>query len=203
MDTKLQVDPNTPVDPKPPVVEPKPPVVDPKPPVVDPKPPEPTHPTITVSPKTGDILVEWYAGNGKYYSSVFFNDFYTSQKELDENALNNLTNYYSKKEDWTLVSQLNTPSKSKSVAEHKLALDNVEQILTSGEYSNERALFYLRNQMNVLNESVTTQEELQRYLSENKKDYIKSVAEKFIKQQQKKKRVVKYRGCSIFRTSVK
>ena len=140
--------------------------------------PKPTHPTITVSPKTGDILVEWYAGNGKYYSSVFFNDFYTSQKELDENALNNLTNYYSKKEDWTLVSQLNTPSKSKSVAEHKLALDNVEQILTSGEYSNERALFYLRNQMNVLNESVTTQEELQRYLSENKKDYIKSVAEK-------------------------
>ncbi len=144
-----------------------------------PKPdPEPTHPIITVSPKTGDILVEWYAGNGKYYSSVFFNDFYMSQKELDENALNNLTNYYSKKEDWTLVSQLNTPSKSKSIAEHKLTLDNVEQILTSGEYSNERALFYLRNQMNVLNESVTTQEELQRYLSENKKDYIKSVAEK-------------------------
>ncbi|HHB1880247.1 TPA: hypothetical protein ACOQ34_002725 [Bacillus cereus] len=178
VDPKPPVDPNTPVDPKPPVVEPKPPVVDPKPPVVDPKPPEPTHPTITVSPKTGDILVEWYAGNGKYYSSVFFNDFYTSQKELDENALNNLTNYYSKKEDWTLVSQLNTPSKSKSVAEHKLALDNVEQILTSGEYSNERALFYLRNQMNVLNESVTTQEELQRYLSENKKDYIKTVAEK-------------------------
>ena len=70
---------------------------------------------------------------------------------------------------------MNTPSKSKSIAEHKLALDNVEQILTSGEYSNERALFYLRNQMNVLNESVTTQEELQRYLSENKKDYIKSV----------------------------
>ncbi|WP_186327136.1 hypothetical protein [Bacillus cereus] len=157
--------------------EPKP---DPEPkPEPKPKPdPEPTHPTITVSPKTGDILVEWYAGNGKYYSSVFFNDFYTSQKELDENALNNLTNYYSKKEDWTLVSQLNTPSKSKSIAEHKLALDNVEQILTSGEYSNERALFYLRNQMNVLNESVTTQEELQRYLSENKKDYIKSVAEK-------------------------
>ena len=88
---------------------------------------------------------------------------------------------------------MNTPSKSKSIAEHKLALDNVEQILTSGEYSNERALFYLRNQMNKLNESVTTQEELQRYLSENKKDYIKSVAEKFIKQQQKKKRVVKYR----------
>ncbi|WP_141559431.1 hypothetical protein [Bacillus cereus] len=161
--------------------EPNPnPVPNPKPkPDPEPEPkPKPTHPTITVSPKTGDILVEWYAGNGKYYSSVFFNDFYTSQKELDENALNNLTNYYSKKEDWTLVSQLNTPSKSKSIAEHKLALDNVEQILTSGEYSNERALFYLRNQMNVLNESVTTQEELQRYLSENKKDYIKSVAEK-------------------------
>ncbi|WP_377865876.1 hypothetical protein [Bacillus sp. R86525] len=182
---KPPVDPNTPVDPKPPVVDPKPPVVDPKPPVldpkppvVDPKPPEPTQPTITVSPKTGDILVEWYAGNGKYYSSVFFNDFYTSQKELDQNALNNLTNYYSKKEDWSLVSQLNTPSKSKSIAEHKLALDNLEQILTSGEYSNERALFYLRNQINVLNESVTTQEELQKYLSENKKDYIKSVAEK-------------------------
>ncbi|UOB81138.1 hypothetical protein MQW34_11375 [Bacillus sp. ZJS3] len=174
--------PNPNPDPKP---EPNPkPNPDPEPkPKPDPEPkpkpdPEPTHPTITVSPKTGDILVEWYAGNGKYYSSVFFNDFYTSQKELDENALNNLTNYYSKKEDWTLVSQLNTPSKSKSIAEHKLALDNVEQILTSGEYSNERALFYLRNQMNVLNESVTTQEELQRYLSENKKDYIKSVAEK-------------------------
>ncbi|WP_142337621.1 hypothetical protein [Bacillus sp. AFS059628] len=150
--------------------------------------PEPTHPTITVSPKTGDILVEWYAGNGKYYSSVFFNDFYTSQKELDENALNNLTSYYSKKEDWTLVSQLNTPSKSKSIAEHKLALDNVEQILTSGEYSNERALFYLRNQMNVLNESVTTQEELQRYMSENKKDYIKSVAEKVYQTAIKEKR---------------
>ncbi|MCU4989279.1 hypothetical protein OCF10_10045 [Bacillus cereus] len=166
--------PNPKPDPNP---EPNPnPKPDPNP---EPKPdPEPTHPIITVSPKTGDILVEWYAGNGKYYSSVFFNDFYTSQKELDENALNNLTNYYSKKEDWTLVSQLNTPSKSKSIAEHKLTLDNVEQILTSGEYSNERALFYLRNQMNVLNESVTTPEELQRYLSENKKDYIKSVAEK-------------------------
>ncbi|WP_157349541.1 hypothetical protein [Bacillus sp. EE-W1] len=173
-DPKPDPEPDPKPDPKP-DPEPKP-DPDPKP---DPKPdPEPTHPTITVSPKTGDILVEWYAGNGKYYSSVFFNDFYTSQKELDENALNNLTNYYSKKEDWTLVSQLNTPSKSKSIAEHKLALDNVEQILTSGEYSNERALFYLRNQMNVLNESVTTQEELQRYLSENKKDYIKSVAEK-------------------------
>ncbi|MDE7552807.1 hypothetical protein [Bacillus tropicus] len=193
VDPKPPVDPNTPVNPKPPVdpntpVEPKPPVVDPKPPVVDPKPPEPTHPTITVSPKTGDILVEWYAGNGKYYSSVFFNDFYTSQKELDENALNNLTSYSSKKEDWTLVSQLNTPSKSKSIAEHKLALDNVEQILASGEYSNERALFYLRNQMNVLNESVTTQEELQRYLSENKKDYIKSVAEKVYQTAIKEKR---------------
>ncbi len=175
--------------------EPKPePKPKPKPePEPEPKPkpepePEPTHPTITVSPKTGDILVEWYAGNGKYYSSVFFNDFYTSQKELDENALNNLTNYFSKKEDWTLVNQLNTPSKSKSIAEHKLALDNVEQILTSGEYSNERALFYLRNQMNVLNESVTTQEELQRYLSENKKDYIKSVAEKVYQTAIKEKR---------------
>ena len=98
---------------------------------------------------------------------------------------------------------MNTPSKSKSIAEHKLALDNVEQILTSGEYSNERALFYLRNQMNVLNESVTTQEELQRYLSENKKDYIKSVAEKVYQTATKEKRVVKYRGCSIFRTSIK
>lgn len=111
VDPKPPVDPNTPVDPKPPVdpntpVDPKPPVVDPKPPVLDPKPPEPTQPTqptITVSPKTGDILVEWYAGNGKYYSSVFFNDFYTSQKELDENALNNLTNYYSKKKTGRLL----------------------------------------------------------------------------------------------------
>ncbi|MDF9510647.1 hypothetical protein [Bacillus paranthracis] len=183
---KPKLDPEPKPEPKP-NPEPKP---DPEPkPNPEPKPdPEPTHPTITVSPKTGDILVEWYAGNGKYYSSVFFNDFYTSQKELDENALNNLTNYYSKKEDWTLVSQLNTPSKSKSIAEHKLALDNVEQILTSGEYSNERALFYLRNQMNVLNESVTTQEELQRYLSENKKDYIKSVAEKVYQTATKEKR---------------
>ena len=47
--------------------------------------------------------------------------------------------------------------------------------------------------MNVLNESVTTQEELQRYLSENKKDYIKSVAEKVYQTATKKKRVVKYR----------
>ncbi|PES61991.1 hypothetical protein CN507_27320 [Bacillus cereus] len=156
--------------------EPEKPKPEPEP---KPKPePEPTYPTITISPKTGDILVEWYAGNGQYYSSVFFNDFYTNQKEPNQNALNNLTNYDSKKEDWTLVSQLNTPSKSKSIAEHKLALDNLAQILSSGEYSNERALFYLRNQMNVLNESVTTQEELQKYLSENKKDYIKSVAEK-------------------------
>ncbi|KZD33191.1 hypothetical protein [Bacillus cereus] len=189
-DTNPEPNPNPVPNPEPnpspnPVPNPEPnpnPVPNPEPnpkPKPDPEPePKPTHPTITVSPKTGDILVEWYAGNGKYYSSVFFNDFYTSQKELDENALNNLTNYYSKKEDWTLVSQLNTPSKSKSIAEHKLTLDNVEQILTSGEYSNERALFYLRNQMNVLNESVTTPEELQRYLSENKKDYIKSVAEK-------------------------
>ncbi|PFS16353.1 hypothetical protein COK55_06280 [Bacillus cereus] len=145
----------------------------------EPKPkPEPTYPTITISPKTGDILVEWYAGNGQYYSSVFFSDFYPNQKEPEEYVLNNLTNGLNKRNEWTLVSQLNTPSQSKSIAEHKLALDNLAQILSSGEYSNERALFYLRNQMNVLNESVTTQEELQKYLSENKKDYIKSVAEK-------------------------
>ncbi|MGI8294650.1 hypothetical protein [Bacillus mycoides] len=145
----------------------------------EPKPkPEPTYPTITISPKTGDILVEWYAGNGQYYSSVFFSDFYPNQKEPEEYVLNNLTNGLNKRNEWTLVSQLNTPSQSKSIAEHKLALDNLAQILSSGEYSNERALFYLRNQMNVLNESVTTQEELQRYLSENKKGYIKSVAEK-------------------------
>ncbi|SCM94289.1 Uncharacterized protein BWINRASL_02021 [Bacillus mycoides] len=173
-DPKPDPDPNPKPDPKPdPKPEPKP---DPKPePKPDPK-PDPTQPTITISPKTGDILVEWYAGNGQYYSSVFFNDFYTNQKEPDQNVLNNLTNYDSKKEDWTLVSQLNTPSKSKSIAEHKLALDNLDQIRSSGEYSNERALFYLRNQINVLNESVTTQEELQKYLSENKKDYIKLVA---------------------------
>ncbi|MGH0428076.1 hypothetical protein ACQVPL_02140 [Bacillus hominis] len=185
VDPKPPVDPNTPVDPKPPVidpkppvVDPKPPVVDPKPPVVDPKPPKPTQPTITVSPKTGDILVEWYAGNGQYYSSVFFSDFYPNQKEPEEYVLNNLTNGLNKRNEWTLVSQLNTPSQSKSIAEHKLALDNLAQILSSGEYSNERALFYLRNQINVLNESVTTQDELQKYLNENKKDYIKSVAEK-------------------------
>ncbi|PFB95254.1 hypothetical protein CN296_20800 [Bacillus cereus] len=152
---------------------------EPEKPEPEPKPkPEPTYPTITISPKTGDILVEWYAGNGQYYSSVFFSDFYPNQKEPEEYVLNNLTNGLNKRNEWTLVSQLNTPSQSKSIAEHKLALDNLAQILSSGEYSNERALFYLRNQMNVLNESVTTQEELQKYLSENKKDYIKSVAEK-------------------------
>ncbi|MGE7851811.1 hypothetical protein ACQKNN_12540, partial [Bacillus paramycoides] len=144
-----------------------------------PKPdPEPTYPTITVSPKTGDVLVEWYAGNGERYSSVFFNDYYANQKGQDLNALNTLTNYDSKKEDWALVSQLNTPSKAQAVAEHKLALDNLEQILGSGDYSNHRELFYLRNQINVLNESVRTQEELQKYLNENKKAYIKLVAEK-------------------------
>ncbi|MGH0445480.1 hypothetical protein ACQVPC_09710 [Bacillus mycoides] len=158
--------------------EPEKPKPEPEP---EPKPkpePEPTYPTITISPKTGDILVEWYAGNRQYYSSVFFSDFYPNQKEPEEYVLNNLTNGLNKRNEWTLVSQLNTPSQSKSIAEHKLALDNLAQILSSGEYSNERALFYLRNQMNVLNESVTTQEELQRYLSENKKGYIKSVAEK-------------------------
>ncbi|MBE7120053.1 hypothetical protein [Bacillus cereus] len=193
VDPKPPVDPNTPVDPKPPVVDPKPPVVDPKPPVVDPKPPvvdpkppvvdpkppeptQPTQPTITVSPKTGDILVEWYAGNGEYYSTVFFSDFYPNQKESNQYVLNNLTNDQSQKKDWTLVSQLNTTSESKSVAERKLAIDNLEQILTSGGYSNERALFYLRNQINVLNGSVHKEEELQKYLTENKKKYIELVA---------------------------
>ncbi|EOW9528954.1 hypothetical protein ACO11K_002673 [Bacillus cytotoxicus] len=144
----------------------------------EPEKPAHPHPTITVSPKTGDILVEWYAGNGKYYSSVFFNDYFGSQKEPHSNTLTNLTNYNSKKEDWTLVSQLNTPSKAKTIAEHKLAVDNLDKILARGNYSNHRELFYLRNQINVLNESVTTQEELQKYLNKDRKAYIQFITEK-------------------------
>ncbi|WP_243521863.1 hypothetical protein [Bacillus pseudomycoides] len=185
---KPPVDPGTPDPPKPPVVPdpPKPPVVPdpPKPPVVPdpPKPPvDPTRPTITVSPKTGDILVEWYAGNNEYYSSVFFNDYYGSQKGQDSNALNYLTNNYdSTKNDWTLVSQLNTQSDAKKVAEDKLALNNLDKILENNDYSNHRELFYFRNQMNVLNGlgAEQKQQEMQKYLTENKKAYIQSVAEK-------------------------
>ncbi|PEY37054.1 hypothetical protein CN354_12560 [Bacillus cereus] len=170
------VDPSKPVDPGIPD-PPKPPVVPdpPKPPV------DPTRPTITVSPKTGDILVEWYAGNNEYYSSVFFNDYYGSQKGQDSNALNYLTNNYdSTKNDWTLVSQLNTQSDAKKVAEDKLALNNLDKILENNDYSNHRELFYFRNQMNVLNGlgAEQKQQEMQKYLTENKKAYIQSVAEK-------------------------
>ncbi|MGE7633792.1 hypothetical protein ACQKMZ_16120 [Bacillus paramycoides] len=138
-----------------------------------PKPPVP-HDQITVSPITGDILVEWYAGNGERYSSVFFNEYY--EKGQDSNTLDNMAGYSKGLKDLTLISQLNKDSDAKKVAEYRLTLDNLGKILTNKNYSNQSELFYLRNQINTLKEKDKTQQELQAYLNENKKEYIQSVA---------------------------
>uniref|UniRef100_UPI001F55D94B hypothetical protein n=1 Tax=Bacillus cereus group sp. BfR-BA-01379 TaxID=2920323 RepID=UPI001F55D94B len=139
-----------------------------------PKPPVP-HDQITVSPITGDILVEWYAGNGERYSSVFFNDYYDKGQNSD--TLNNRAKYSKENKELTLISQLNASSNAQTVADHRLTLDNLGEILANKEnYSNQSELFYLRNQMNTLKEKVTTQQELQEYLKENTKEYIQSVA---------------------------
>ncbi|WP_142951263.1 hypothetical protein [Bacillus thuringiensis] len=139
-----------------------------------PKPPVP-HDQITVSPITGDILVEWYAGNGERYSSVFFNDYYDKGQSSD--TLNNRAEYSKENKELTLISQLNTSSNAKTIADHRLTLDNLGEILANKEnYSNQSELFYLRNQMNTLKKKDKTQQELQAYLNENKKEYIQSVA---------------------------
>ncbi|MBY7112900.1 hypothetical protein ILT06_18675 [Bacillus sp. 17RED48] len=138
-----------------------------------PKPPVP-HDQITVSPITGDILVEWYAGNGEKYSSVFFNEYYG--KEQDSNKLDMLAEYSEELKDLTLISQLNKESNAKTLANHRLTLENLGEILANKDnHSNQSALFYLRNQMNTLKEKVTTQQELQKYLNENQKEYIQFV----------------------------
>ncbi|MED2871050.1 hypothetical protein P4268_07575 [Bacillus thuringiensis] len=139
-----------------------------------PKPPVP-HDQITVSPITGDILVEWYAGNGERYSSVFFNDYYDKGQSSD--TLNNRAEYSKENKELTLISQLNTSSDAKTIADHRLTLDNLGEILANKEnYSNQSELFYFRNQMNTLKKKDKTQQELQAYLNENKKEYIQSVA---------------------------
>ncbi|QWG84901.1 hypothetical protein [Bacillus mycoides] len=139
-----------------------------------PKPPVP-HDQITVSPITGDILVEWYAGNGERYSSVFFNDYYDKGQNSD--TLNNRAEYSKENKELTLISQLNASSNAQTVADHRLTLDNLGEILANKEnYSNHSELFYLRNQMNTLKKKDKTQQELQAYLNENKKEYIQSVA---------------------------
>ncbi|OTZ66956.1 hypothetical protein BK767_15425 [Bacillus thuringiensis serovar kyushuensis] len=139
-----------------------------------PKPPVP-HDQITVSPITGDVLVEWYAGNGERYSSVFFNEYYGKGQNSD--TLNSRAKYSEENKELTLISQLNASSNAQTVADHRLTLDNLGEILANKEnYSNQSELFYLRNQMNTLKEKVTTQQELQEYLKENKKEYIQSVA---------------------------
>ncbi|MGE1128375.1 hypothetical protein [Bacillus wiedmannii] len=138
-----------------------------------PKPPVP-HDQIIVSPITGDILVEWYAGNGEKYSSVFFNEYYG--KEQDSNKLDMLAEYSEELKDLTLISQLNKESNAKTLANHRLTLDNLGGILANKKnYSNQSELFYLRNQMNTLKEKVTTQQELQKYLNEKQKEYIQFV----------------------------
>ncbi|KXY69457.1 hypothetical protein AT270_03925 [Bacillus cereus] len=130
---------------------------------------------MTVSPITGDILVEWYAGNGERYSSVFFNDYYDKGQSSD--TLNNRAEYSKENKELTLISQLNTSSNAKTIADDRLTLDNLGEILANKEnYSNQSELFYLRNQMNTLKKKDKTQQELQAYLNENKKEYIQSVA---------------------------
>ncbi|PRT23491.1 hypothetical protein [Bacillus wiedmannii] len=138
-----------------------------------PKPPVP-HDQIIVSPITGDILVEWYAGNGEKYSSVFFNEYYG--KKQDSNKLDMLAEYSEELKDLTLISQLNKESNAKTLANHRLTLDNLGEILANKKnYLNQSELFYLRNQMNTLKEKVTTQQELQKYLNEKQKEYVQFV----------------------------
>ncbi|MGN4423108.1 hypothetical protein ACTFQN_04490 [Bacillus cereus group sp. MYBK30-1] len=176
VDPKPPVDPNTPVDPKPPVVDPKPPVVDPKPPVVDPKPPEPIRPTITVSPKTGDILVEWYTANGEKSSAVFFGEFYKAQNHLK--LIDGMTNTENR-DDLQLISQVSSSPAEANKAALLLAANDSSQFekVASSKYEQ---LFYIRNQLSIYQDSAFNKQEFERF-KENKKYVVEKLSKDIFK----------------------
>ncbi|WP_242217367.1 hypothetical protein [Bacillus cereus group sp. BfR-BA-01380] len=175
-----------PEDPKPKPEDPKPKPEDPKPKPEDPKPkPVPDRPIISISPNTGDILVTWYENNQKY-STVFFNQFssdlfgQSSTKQLNPDTLNNMVdNYSAPQEDLTLVSQTTANPGATGKANYKLTQNNLGQILQMDFSDNER-LFYIRNQRNALNslsDANMKEQELQKFLTKEKKQFINSLAE--------------------------
>lgn len=127
---------------------------------------------ISISPYTGDKMISWYIKEtNETYSTVFFSDFY--DQEQKEEQLKNLSNSTDQK-DLVLLSQTNTISSPKLKAQALLGKQNLDQILTR-KHSDENMLFYIRNQMNVLNSNMATAPELDRFVN-NKEEEIKQLS---------------------------
>ncbi|HDR7634846.1 TPA: hypothetical protein QCX75_003645 [Bacillus mycoides] len=142
-----------------------------------PKPdPEPTYPTITVSPKTGDILVEWYTANGEKSSAVFFGEFYKAQNHLKLiDGMKNIEN----RNDLQLISQVSSsPTEANKAALLLAAQDSAQfEKVASSKYEQ---LFYIRNQLTLYQEPAFNDQEFE-YFKKNKQDVIEKLSKDIFK----------------------
>ncbi|MGF2772441.1 hypothetical protein [Bacillus cereus] len=138
--------------------------------------PEPTYPTITVSPKTGDILVEWYTANGEKSSAVFFGEFYKAQKHL--NLIDSMTNT-GNRNDLQLISQVSSsPTEANKAALLLAAQDSAQfEKVASSKYEQ---LFYIRNQLTLYQEPAFNDQEFECF-KKNKQDVIKKLSKDIFK----------------------
>ncbi|MGE9852402.1 hypothetical protein ACQRBL_10535 [Bacillus sp. AF62] len=137
-----------------------------------PKPdPEPTYPTITVSPKTGDILVEWYTANGEKSSAVFFGEFYKAQNHLK--LIDGMTNTMAERDDLQLISQSSSTAKANKAALLLAAQDSAQfEKVASSKYEQ---LFYIRNQLTLYQDPAFNDQEFEQF-KENKKYVIEKLS---------------------------
>ncbi|MED2752475.1 hypothetical protein P4279_05215 [Bacillus thuringiensis] len=137
-----------------------------------PKPdPEPTYPTITVSPKTGDILVEWYTANGEKSSAVFFGEFYKAQNHLK--LIDGMTNTMAERDDLQLISQSSSTAKANKAALLLAAQDSAQfEKVASSKYEQ---LFYIRNQLTLYQDPAFNDQEFEHF-KENKKYVIEKLS---------------------------
>ncbi|MEK4742252.1 hypothetical protein [Bacillus sp. FSL R9-9481] len=133
--------------------------------------PEPTYPTITVSPKTGDILVEWYTANGEKSSAVFFGEFYKAQNHLK--LIDGMTNTMAERDDLQLISQSSSTAKANKAALLLAAQDSAQfEKVASSKYEQ---LFYIRNQLTLYQDPAFNDQEFERF-KENKKYVIEKLS---------------------------
>ncbi|MED0964281.1 hypothetical protein [Bacillus paramycoides] len=138
--------------------------------------PEPTYPTITVSPKTGDILVEWYTANGEKSSAVFFGEFYNAQNHLK--LIDGMTNTMAERDDLQLISQSSSTAKANKAALLLAAQDSVQfEKVASSKYEQ---LFYIRNQLTLYQDPAFNDQEFERF-KENKKYVVEKLSKDIFK----------------------
>ncbi|MCW9129813.1 hypothetical protein OF830_02295 [Bacillus paramycoides] len=133
--------------------------------------PDPIRPTITVSPKTGDILVEWYTANGEKSSAVFFGEFYKAQNHLK--LIDGMTNTMAERDELQLISQSSSTAKANKAALLLAAQDSAQfEKVASSKYEQ---LFYIRNQLTLYQDPAFNDQEFERF-KENKKYVIEKLS---------------------------